>query len=98
MDMEAPCRYFHITACAPGGIADGDGGFAERICNHAVKCAQKEPAGQLEFPKDWLRVKWSPGKISSDGGSDYLVPFQTQDLIETQSESEVERRGAVKTT
>lgn len=26
-----PCKYFHIQACGPGGIADADGGFAERI-------------------------------------------------------------------
>ena len=22
------CKYFHIQACGPGGIADADGGFA----------------------------------------------------------------------
>ena len=22
------CKYFHIQACGPGGVADADGGFA----------------------------------------------------------------------
>ena len=26
-----PNKYFHIQACGPGGIADADGGFAERL-------------------------------------------------------------------
>ena len=31
------CRYFHIQACGPGGIADADGGFAKRLYDHCVK-------------------------------------------------------------
>ena len=26
-----PNKYVHIQACGPGGIADADGGFAERL-------------------------------------------------------------------
>ena len=25
------CKYFHLQACGPGGIADADGGFAHRL-------------------------------------------------------------------
>ena len=31
VDDEAPCNYFHIQACPPDGVADGNGGFAKRI-------------------------------------------------------------------
>lgn len=27
-EEEEICKYFHIQACGPGGIADADGGFA----------------------------------------------------------------------
>ena len=57
-DDEAPNKYIHIQACGPGGIADADGGFAERIYNHSVKYAAKNPVGFVEFPRDWLRVQW----------------------------------------
>ena len=30
-DDENPCKYFHLQACGPGGIADADGGFAKRL-------------------------------------------------------------------
>ena len=43
-DVDAiPCRYFHIQACGPGGIADADGGFAERIYKAAIKYSNKAP-------------------------------------------------------
>ena len=57
-DDEAPNKYIHIQACGPGGIAAADGGFAERIYNHSVKYASKNPIGFVEFPRDWLRVQW----------------------------------------
>ena len=40
---DMPCRYFHIQACGPGGIADADGGFAERVFKAAVKYSNKAP-------------------------------------------------------
>ena len=49
-DQEAeniPCRYFHIQACGPGGIAEADGGFAERIFNGAVKFSNREPINSI---------------------------------------------------
>ena len=27
-DENSVCKYFHLQACGPGGIADADGGFA----------------------------------------------------------------------
>ena len=77
-DEEAPNKYIHIQACGPGGIADADGGFAEKIYNHSVKYASRKPAGFVEFPRDWLRVQWSPGEISTRGGADYYVAFGEQ--------------------
>ena len=74
-EEEAICKYFHIQACGPNGIADGDGGFAERIYNHCVKYAKRNPVGFLEFPRNWNQVNWSPGEICSKGGADYLVSF-----------------------
>lgn len=44
-DEEPPCQYFHITACGPGGIADADAGFAERVLKFACKSANKAPKG-----------------------------------------------------
>ena len=55
-DEEAPNKYIHIQACGPGGIADADGGFAERVYNHSVKYASRKPVGFVEFPRDWLRA------------------------------------------
>ena len=34
------CKYFHIQACGPGGIADADGGFAKRLYDHAAKMSK----------------------------------------------------------
>ena len=28
-----PCKYFQILACAPGGIAEADAGFAKKLLN-----------------------------------------------------------------
>ena len=39
------CRYFHITACQPGGIAEADADFAKRIFAHSLKYYQREPIG-----------------------------------------------------
>ena len=30
-DDNEPNKYFHIQACGPGGVAEADGGFAERL-------------------------------------------------------------------
>lgn len=68
-------RYFHITACAPGGIADADGGFAERVFKAACKYSGKEPTNYMAVPTDWLKSSWRPGEVSMMGGEDYLLPF-----------------------
>ena len=36
-EEDTVCRYFHVQACGPGGIADADGGFAKRLYDHCVK-------------------------------------------------------------
>ena len=73
---ETPCKYFHLQACGPGGIADADGGFAERVLEQCKKFAAREPnKGFMEWPRDMMRVKWSPGQIANTGGDDYMVPF-----------------------
>ena len=55
-DEEAPCRYFHVQACGPGGIADADAGFAKKIFDHSEKFAQKNPVGFVTFPSDFIKV------------------------------------------
>ena len=42
LDEEGPsetemCKYFHLQACGPGGIADADGGFAHRLLEACEK-------------------------------------------------------------
>lgn len=70
------CRYFHIQACCPGGLADADGGFAKRLLDHAIKASTKmEPKNFIKFPSDWQKEDWAPGEIHMKGGEDYLVPF-----------------------
>ena len=39
------CKYFHIQACGPGGIADADGGFAKRLYDHCVTMSKRQPVG-----------------------------------------------------
>lgn len=29
----------------------------------------------MQWPGDWMKVKWAPGECCSSGGEDYLVPF-----------------------
>ena len=76
---DTTCKYFHIQACGPGGIADADGGFAKRLYQHCVKQAERPPKNELEFPRDWLRVKWAPGEICHSGGDDYSVEWTPQE-------------------
>ena len=71
---EAICRYFHIQACAPGGIADADGGFAERIFAAAQKYSKKR-GGSISIPSNWLATSWKPGEVHTSGGADYTLPF-----------------------
>ena len=72
------CKYFHISACGPGGIADADGGFAKRLYDHCVKSSQRPPKGEMAFPGDWLPVSWAPGEIVHGGGGDYSLEFTPQ--------------------
>ena len=37
------CRYIHIQACKPGGLADADAGFARRIFEHAKSQSEIYP-------------------------------------------------------
>ena len=48
-DEDAPIRYIHIQACGKGGVAAADGGFAERLYNHAIKFAARQPEGFVNF-------------------------------------------------
>ena len=72
------CKYFHIQACGPGGIADADGGFANRLYDHCLKMAKRAPVGYMEWPRDWMRVRWTPGEMCNSGGEDYLMPFRPE--------------------
>ena len=74
-DESAMCKYFHLQACGPGGIADADGGFAHRLLEACNKFSERAPKGYLELPRDILRIKWAPGETTNTGGDDYLVPF-----------------------
>ena len=74
------CKYFHLQACAPGGIADADGGFAKKIFDRATRFSTKEPKGFISCPSDWLKAKWSPGEIHVLGGEPYLLPFNDNSM------------------
>lgn len=74
-DREEPCKYFQICACGPGGIAEADGGFAEKLLGVCEKFASREPTGFMQWPIDLVSHNWSPGTISLIGGENYLVPF-----------------------
>ena len=65
--------YFHIQACPPNGVAEADGGFAERVLNFIVKRATIKPAGSLEFPTDWTKENWEPGEIALKASKPYTV-------------------------
>ena len=71
-----PCKYFHIQACGPGGVADADGGFAEKVYNHSVKFAKKDQVGVVKFPKHFHKLTW-PG-IFGRGGKDYSLAFDIE--------------------
>ena len=87
-----PCKYFQIQACGPGGIADADGGFAKRLLDvcqkYAAKSTPSAPAGFMEWPRDFSKVKWKPGELTMSGGEDYLVPFGPQKAIKSQPQKE----------
>ena len=70
-----PCKYFHISACGPGGIADADGGFAKRLLECCKKYAGRNPKGYMRWPHDFSKTRWAPGEMSMSGGEDYLMPF-----------------------
>ena len=74
-DDEMPCKYFHIQACGPGGIADADGGFAKRLLECCKKFAGRNPKGYMKWPYDFAKTRWTPGEMSMTGGEDYLMPF-----------------------
>ena len=76
------CRYIHITACQPGGIADADGGFAERVYNHSLKYSKRNPVGFVDFPSDFTKIKWKPGELTIDGGINYLMKFNAMAQLE----------------
>ena len=75
IEEDAPNKFFYLTACAPGGIADADGGFAKKVLDTCTKHASRKPEGFMYWPKDFQKVRWLPGELSTTGGEDYLVPF-----------------------
>ena len=83
------CKYFHIQACGPGGIADADGGFANRIYDHCVKMSKRAPIGYMEWPRDWMRVRWAPGEICNSGGEDYFLPFRPDGMVVPETPQQV---------
>ena len=42
---EEACKYFQIQACGPAGIADADGGFAQRLYEVCRKYSARKPIG-----------------------------------------------------
>ena len=49
------CKYFHLQACGPGGIADADGGFAKKLFDTCEKYAGKKPKGYMQWPQDFTK-------------------------------------------
>ena len=56
-ESDAPNRYFQLTACAPGGIADADGGFAKKILDTCIKYASRKPEGFMYWPRDFSKAR-----------------------------------------
>ena len=53
-DEEEPVKYFHLTACHPGGIALANGGFAEKVLERCKKWSAKNPnIGFMAWPNDF---------------------------------------------
>ena len=92
------CKYFHLQACGPGGVADADGGFAEKLLEACKKFSLRKPVDYIELPRDILRVKWSPGEITNPGGDDYLVPMGAdyKSLLQKQIAAMKENIGSMK--
>ena len=68
-DEEEPVKYFHLTACHPGGIALANGGFAEKVLERCKKWSAKNPnIGFMAWPNDFQKAKWGDGDIKSSGG------------------------------
>ena len=90
-DEELPCKYFHIQACGPGGIADADGGFAKRLLDCCNKFVERDPKGFMKWPNDFGKVRWKPGEMSMTGGEDYMMPFgvEAKKAIQGSEEEEV---------
>ena len=78
---EAPCKYFHIQACGPGGIAEADANFAKRILTRCVRVAKKDPVGFMKWPADFAEVSWAPGEINNSGGASYQMPFNLDSVL-----------------
>ena len=68
--------YFHVTACANGGIAALDANFAREIYLTAKKMASKKPnQGFISFYQDFGKQKLSQhGGMYHIPGQSYLVP------------------------
>ena len=63
-----------MQACAPGGVADADGGFANRVLDLAISSTRRVPTvGSMEFPTDWLRANWGEGEVHALGGEPYQL-------------------------
>ena len=62
ISLAKTCKYFQITACAPGGVADADGGFAKKLYDICAMFAAKDPnPGFMRWPVDFMLVDLSPG-------------------------------------
>ena len=62
ISLAKTCRYFQITACAPGGVADADGGFAKKMYDICRMFASKDPnPGFMRWPSDFQLVDLTPG-------------------------------------
>ena len=63
-----------MQACPPNGVADADGGFANRVLDLAISSTRRVPGvGSMEFPTDWLRADWKTGEIHALGGEPYYL-------------------------
>ena len=70
-ELEHPVPYFHLTACANGGIADLDANFARNIYKQARKRAQADTGdskkGFISYHIDWGK----DDKLLKEGGIYY---------------------------
>ena len=94
------CKYFHITACGPGGVADANGGFALRLKQACEEAASKgQNHNFINVPSALQEMSWNPqGGYFTESGPSYLVPYGPHDYDAINKEFKKQPRKTSKAT